>query len=81
MRVIVTGRLKQRSFETKGEKRTVIEMDVDEVGPSLKYATAKVNNATRTGPDSNGSSTPVDDPWATAPTRTVADSFQDEIPF
>ena len=42
-RVIVSGRLKQRSFETKeGEKRTVIELEVDEIGPSLRYATAKV---------------------------------------
>ena len=48
MRVIVQGRLKQRSYETKeGEKRTVIELDVDEVGPSLKYATAKVNRTQR----------------------------------
>lgn len=48
MRVIVTGRLKQRSYETKdGEKRTIIEMEADEVGPSLKYATAKVNRVTR----------------------------------
>ena len=47
-RVIVSGRLQQRSFETKeGEKRTVIELEVDEVGPSLKYATAKVNKASR----------------------------------
>src|SRR3989440_4837486 len=47
-RVIVTGRLKQRSFETKeGEKRTVIELEVDEVGPSLRYATAKVTRAAR----------------------------------
>jgi single-strand DNA-binding protein len=42
-RVIVQGRLKQRSYETReGEKRTVIEMEVDEIGPSLRYATAKV---------------------------------------
>jgi single-strand DNA-binding protein len=47
-RVVVTGRLKQRSYETKeGEKRTVIELEVDEVGPSLKYATAKVNKVAR----------------------------------
>ena len=47
-RVIVSGRLKQRSFETKeGEKRTVIELEVDEIGPSLRYATAKVNRAQR----------------------------------
>src|SRR5205085_3686272 len=50
MRVIVSGRLRQRSFETReGEKRTVMEMEVDEVGPSLRYATAKVNKATRQG--------------------------------
>ena len=47
-RVLVSGRLKSRSYETKeGEKRTVIEMDVDEVGPSLRYATAKVNRTQR----------------------------------
>ena len=55
-RVIVQGRLKQRSFETKeGEKRTVIELDVEEVGPSLKYATAKVNKTTRAGGNGGGS--------------------------
>src|ERR1044072_6179517 len=48
MRVIVSGELRRRSFETReGEKRTVMEMEVDEVGPSLRYATAKVNRATR----------------------------------
>jgi single-strand DNA-binding protein len=49
-RVIVQGRLKQRSFETReGEKRTVVEVEVDEIGPSLRYATAKVNKASRSG--------------------------------
>jgi single-strand DNA-binding protein len=49
-RVIVQGRLKSRSYETKeGEKRTVVEMEVDEVGPSLRYATAKVNKTQRGG--------------------------------
>lgn len=49
-RVIVSGRLKQRSYETReGEKRTVVELEVDEVGPSLRYATAKVNKAGRGG--------------------------------
>jgi single-strand DNA-binding protein len=49
-RVIVTGRLKQRSYETReGEKRTVVEVEVEEIGPSLKYATAKVNKASRGG--------------------------------
>jgi single-strand DNA-binding protein len=48
MRVVVQGRLKQRSYETReGEKRTVVELDVEEVGPSLKYATAKVTKASR----------------------------------
>src|ERR687883_219810 len=50
MRVIVSGRLKARSYETReGEKRTVFEIDVDEVGPSLRYATAKVTKASRGG--------------------------------
>lgn len=54
-RVIVTGRLKQRSFETReGEKRTVFEVEVEEVGPSLKYATAKVNKASRSGGGGGG---------------------------
>lgn len=54
-RVIVTGRLKQRSFETReGEKRTVFEVEVEEIGPSLKYATAKVNRANRSGGGGGG---------------------------
>lgn len=72
MRVIVQGRLRQRSYETReGEKRTVIELEVDEVGPALKYATAKVTRTTRQGggggygggaPQGGGGG---DDPWAT----------------
>ncbi len=50
MRVVVQGRLKARSYETReGEKRTVFEIEVEEVGPSLKFATAKVARATRSG--------------------------------
>ncbi len=50
MRVVVQGRLKQRSYETReGEKRTVYELEVDEVGPSLAFATAKVTRASRSG--------------------------------
>jgi single-strand DNA-binding protein len=70
-RVIVTGRLKSRSYETKeGEKRTVVEMDVDEVGPSMKYATAKVNKTSRGGSGGgfgggDGGSGGGQDPWAT----------------
>ncbi len=51
MRVIVSGRLRQRSYETKeGEKRTVYEVEVDDVGPSLRNASAKVNKVARNGP-------------------------------
>ena len=80
-RVIVSGRLKSRSYETKeGEKRTVVEMEVDEVGPSLRYATAKVNRTQRGGGQGGfggqggqggqggyGGSAPADDPWASGP--------------
>ena len=49
-RVVVTGRLRQRTYETReGEKRTVMELEVDEVGPSLRYATAKVQKMARSG--------------------------------
>lgn len=82
-RVVVTGRLKQRSYDTReGEKRTVVELEVDEVGPSLKYATAKVNKVSR-GSDSGfgggGGSAATDDPWGSAP--VVAGSGADEPPF
>jgi single-strand DNA-binding protein len=54
-RVIVTGRLKSRSYDTKeGEKRTVMELEVDELGPSLRYATAKVNKTQRGGGGGGG---------------------------
>ena len=54
-RVVVQGRLKKRSYETReGEKRTVYELDVDEVGPSLKFATAKVTKASRGGGGGGG---------------------------
>ena len=73
MRVVVQGRLKQRSYETReGEKRTVVELEVDEVGPSLKYATAKVARVQRSGGGggygSSGGNT-GDDPWATTPAQ------------
>src|SRR5215207_8591915 len=54
-RVIVTGRLRQRSYETReGEKRTVYELEVDEIGPSLRYATAKVQKMARSGGGGGG---------------------------
>jgi single-strand DNA-binding protein len=97
-RVIVSGRLKQRSFETKeGEKRTVIELEVDEIGPSLRYATAKVNRAQRSdnsggggygggGSSSGGSggrpsAPPAEDPWGSAPAAGSSGGYSDEPPF
>jgi single-strand DNA-binding protein len=90
--VIVQGRLKQRSYETKeGEKRTVYELDVDEIGPSLKFATAKVNRTTRGSGGGGGfgggaaASAPADDPWSTpAPAGGAAGGsggWTDEPPF
>ena len=65
MRVVVQGRLKARSYETReGEKRTVFEIDVDEVGPSMKYATAKVTKTSRSGGGQGFQSGGNDDPWA-----------------
>ena len=64
MRVVVQGRLKQRSYEDReGQRRTIIELEVEEVGPSLKYATAKVTRASRgSGGGSYGGG--GEDPWA-----------------
>jgi len=77
MRVIVNGRLKQRSYETKeGEKRTVYEVEVDDVGPALRYATAKVTKVSRGGPGAGGGfgggDTPADDPWSTPAAGSAA---------
>jgi single-strand DNA-binding protein len=95
-RVIVSGRLRQRSYETReGEKRTVMELEVDEVGPSLRYATAKVQKMQRSsggggfgsgggGGNSGGSSgsSGFDDPWASAaPTGGGSGSYDEEPPF
>ena len=92
MRVILSGRLKQRSYETKeGEKRTVFEVDVDEVGPSLRNATAKVTRTQRAA-GSGGAAAPAaateafnDDPWAAATTSSAGGgwgaSTTDEPPF
>jgi single-strand DNA-binding protein len=95
-RVVVQGRLKQRSFETKeGEKRTVVELEVEEIGPSLKYATAKVNKVSRGGGGGGfgggsggsggggGNSAPSDDPWGSAPATSGGGGggFAEEPPF
>jgi single-strand DNA-binding protein len=95
-RVIVQGRLKQRSFETReGEKRTVVEVEVDEIGPSLRYATAKVNKASRSGGGgggfgggggggsrgSSGTEAKQEDPWGSAPASGSFSGSDDEPPF
>ena len=97
-RVIVSGRLRQRSYETRdGEKRTVIELEVDEIGPSLRYATAKVQKMSRSGGGGGGFGSGggnnqaggggnFDDPWATAAPASSAGgsgggNFDDEPPF
>jgi single-strand DNA-binding protein len=76
MRVIVSGRLKARSYETReGEKRTVFEIDVDEVGPSMKYATAKVTKTSRSGGGGGGfQSGGGDDPWASQSSQGAGSS-------
>jgi len=94
-RVIATGRLKQRSYETKeGEKRTTIELEVDEIGPSLRYATAQVSRAAggAGGGARGGLPAGGDEPWG-QPTSAGADpwnmpgvtgsaeSFPDDTPF
>ena len=96
MRVVVSGRLRQRSFETReGEKRTVVELEVDEVGPSLRYATAKVNKVSRGsggggyggggnsggGGGGGGYGPPNDDPWGSAPPAGSGPAMDDEPPF
>ncbi len=90
-RVIASGRLKQRSFETReGEKRTVVELEVDEIGPSLRYATAKVNKASRGGGGGGGfgggansrpAEQPKEDPWGSAPASGSFGGANDEPPF
>ena len=88
-RVVATGRLRQRSYETKeGEKRTTIEMEIDEIGPSLRYATAAVTKQSSGGqgravgsddqwasPNAGGQ---TQDPWATP---GVATPSSDDVPF
>ncbi len=93
-RVIVQGRLKQRSYETReGEKRTVVELEVEDIGPALRYATAKVQRTQRSGPggpggapqQASGPSAGGADPWASStpaqdPWSSGATS-SDEPPF
>lgn len=88
MRVIAQGRLVQRSWEKDGEKRTAIELQVEEVGPSLRYASAKVTRNARSGNGGGGgfgqqqqqSGPRNDDPWQTSSPSTGG-GFADEPPF
>jgi single-strand DNA-binding protein len=94
-RVIATGRLKQRSYETKeGEKRTSIELEVDEIGPSLRYATAQVTRAASSREGGGGArggaqSQVAEEPWAASPPAAAASgdvwntpgNYTDETPF
>ncbi|TWP51710.1 single-stranded DNA-binding protein [Lentzea tibetensis] len=77
-RVLVTGTLRQRSYEVDGQKRTAMELDVTEVGPSLRWATAKVVKATRTTATTGAS--PAADAWNTTPAATGS-GFAEEPPF
>lgn len=88
IRVIAQGRLVQRSYDTReGEKRTVVELQVDEVGPSLTFATAKVERAQRnsSAPNPSGGvrqSAPANDPWAPeTPAASTSRGFNDEPVF
>jgi single-strand DNA-binding protein len=85
-RVTVVGRLRQRSFETReGEKRTVFELEADEVNASLKFATVTVNRANRQAAGAQSSQAPADDPWGSAPPPPSpggwGGGFSDEPPF
>ena len=90
-RVIATGRLTQRSYETKeGEKRTSIELEVDEIGPSLRYATAQVTRAASSrdgGGAPRGGGQVAEEPWAASAPGAPGDSwntpgsYPDETPF
>jgi single-strand DNA-binding protein len=97
-RVIAQGRLKQRSYETKeGEKRTSIELEVDEIGPSLRYATAQVTRAAGGGAgggggrsggyQGGGAGQVADEPWSASGPAASGDvwntpgSYSDETPF
>jgi single-strand DNA-binding protein len=91
-RVVASGRLRQRSYETEGgEKRTSFELEVDEIGPSLRYATAAVTRATSGTKQGQAGGAPQDEPWAASAPAAPAvggqadvwstGGFTDETPF
>ncbi|MGO1628768.1 MAG: single-stranded DNA-binding protein [Microbacterium sp.] len=94
MRVVAQGRLRQRSYETReGEKRTTIELEIDEIGPSLRYATAQVTRISGGGGGGaprqavGGGAQKSEEPWSTPGSQSGADawstpgSFSDDTPF
>ena len=89
MRVVAQGRLRQRSYQDRdGNNRTAIELEVDEIGPSLRYATAQVTRAQSGGGGARPAPQQVsEEPWSTPGSSTSADawatpgSFGDETPF
>ena len=97
-RVIAQGRLRQRSYETKeGEKRTSMELEIDEIGPSLRYATAQITRAPRdssapraaqqSGGEQQSGGQSKDEPWAASAPAASGDvwntpgNYSDETPF
>ena len=79
-RVIASGKLKQRSYETKeGEKRTTFELEIDEIGPSLRYATASVTRAQRSGGE-GGARGAQGDSWAQPGTGPESDAWKPSAP-
>jgi single-strand DNA-binding protein len=88
-RVIATGRLKQRSYDDRdGNKRTAIELEVDEIGPSLRYATAQVTRASGGGGGGRSQGAVAEEPWAASgPASSGGDvwnapgNYSDETPF
>lgn len=77
-RVVVQGRLRQRSFEDRnGEKRSVMELEVDDIGPSLRWATAEVRKVDRSGP----AAPPADDPWSRPASAGAGRGRNEDPPF
>jgi single-strand DNA-binding protein len=90
MRVIAQGRLRQRSYQDReGNQRTAIELEVDEIGPSLRYATAQVTRAAASGgaQRTNAPQAASEEPWQTPGAQTATDAwapsggFGDDTPF
>jgi len=72
MRVVVQGRLKQRSYEKDGQTRTIVELEADEVAPSLRYANAKVNRTQRSGGNGGGQASGGD--WGGQPAAAASNA-------